>query len=713
MKKLICLLLAVIAILPLSACGKSTGERVTNVFRSEEVELPEGFSPQKMYPINGGYALTEVDRKERQTRIVRLTKNGTDFNIASDEIIDEIISYAAFLPDGDIVYTTSQDNLCRRGSKNISVPESEVIGGGIIVYLVIDAEGNIFLASQFSAAVVDSEFNKIFTPLTNGTINDVFLSDDGKIYLDSYDKYNGSRFYGYVDVAQKKLVQVQAMNVTDRKADFCCAADGKIWFKNLSGIYALAEEEINIVCDFLNSDLVPSKVGDVIPEDSEHIAMLYDNRLMMLTHVPDDQVKPRKLIKVAGTEISAMITDKAAEFNRTHPEYRISLYDYSIYSDADAKLRNDIIAGKTPDIMYLSINDRYREEYIDQKLFTDLWKIIDADESFDRSDIIPGTLKSCERSGELYEIPTWLSLDTLTIKTSNLPETSRPGSWTLREFLDWAKSLECTIPVEATQTELLFYMIRCSDEEFIDYEKGKCSFDSELFRETLEFAKNCNTDVRTVLTSNETNSSRSYKYSNDKIMLFKSWSDELRIFRISTALRIFRTPDTTYIGFPDSDGNGLALKPVRGFAITAKSEVKEAAWEFIKELLSEVNKAQEFIEVGQFTSMRSMIKRVFEERADEVYVLDLETGDDDYIFADKFNAADYPPDKYITYYFSEEEAEKMIALFDGAGTSLSEDSTLWSIIKEDAEMYFAGAKSLDETVKIIQDRAETFIAEQN
>ena len=42
MKQIVCLLLAFVMIFSLSSCGKEEGERVTNVFRSEEIGLPEG-----------------------------------------------------------------------------------------------------------------------------------------------------------------------------------------------------------------------------------------------------------------------------------------------------------------------------------------------------------------------------------------------------------------------------------------------------------------------------------------------------------------------------------------------------------------------------------------------------------------------------------------------------------------------------------------------
>ena len=142
MKKFICLLLAIIAILPLSACGKSTGERVTNVFRSEEIELPEGFSPDRLFIIDSGYALLEIDNSELRTRLVKVEKTGSTYRIASDEIIEDYVRCAFFLPDGDLVYI-SQNSICRRGSKNITIPESDLAGRDKFVFIAADSSGNI------------------------------------------------------------------------------------------------------------------------------------------------------------------------------------------------------------------------------------------------------------------------------------------------------------------------------------------------------------------------------------------------------------------------------------------------------------------------------------------------------------------------------------------------------------------------------------------
>ena len=40
------------------------------------------------------------------------------------------------------------------------------------------------------------------------------------------------------------------------------------------------------------------------------------------------------------------------------------------------------------------------------------------------------------------------------------------------------------------------------------------------------------------------------------------------------------------------------------------------------------------------------------------------------------------------------------------------DGTLWSIIREEAEYYFADVKSAEEVARIIQSRASIYLAEQ-
>lgn len=61
---------------------------------------------------------------------------------------------------------------------------------------------------------------------------------------------------------------------------------------------------------------------------------------------------------------------------------------------------------------------------------------------------------------------------------------------------------------------------------------------------------------------------------------------------------------------------------------------------------------------------------------------------------------------------TEEEAEKFRDLTDKVSNVYAEETKFMNIINEECQAYFAGDKSVDETVKIIQGRAQTYMNEQ-
>ena len=54
-----------------------------------------------------------------------------------------------------------------------------------------------------------------------------------------------------------------------------------------------------------------------------------------------------------------------------------------------------------------------------------------------------------------------------------------------------------------------------------------------------------------------------------------------------------------------------------------------------------------------------------------------------------------------------------MAIFEGDVLVAQNDETLMDMIREDASAYFAGAKTLEETVKVIQSRVSIYVAEHS
>ena len=55
--------------------------------------------------------------------------------------------------------------------------------------------------------------------------------------------------------------------------------------------------------------------------------------------------------------------------------------------------------------------------------------------------------------------------------------------------------------------------------------------------------------------------------------------------------------------------------------------------------------------------------------------------------------------------------DQIMELHDAISTIYTEDSALWEIVSEQVQPYFAGDKSVDETAKLVQSRAELYVNE--
>ena len=164
------------------------------------------------------------------------------------------------------------------------------------------------------------------------------------------------------------------------------------------------------------------------------------------------------------------------------------------------------------------------------------------------------------------------------------------------------------------------------------------------------------------------------------------------------------------VGFPSGGGNGVRLNGGQIFTISRKSDVKDAAWRFISMTVTENGRNP----VGNLGFTKTQIRSAVDFVRDNSYVKYFAyDGTESSIPPEKYTPDTFDTTKGVVVRLDESDAEQIISLLDGAGKSVSENSKLWSIISEEAEIYFAGAKDLDETVKVIQSRVSTYISERN
>ena len=161
--------------------------------------------------------------------------------------------------------------------------------------------------------------------------------------------------------------------------------------------------------------------------------------------------------------------------------------------------------------------------------------------------------------------------------------------------------------------------------------------------------------------------------------------------------------DITFIGFPVERGEGSSITATTRFAISSQSKHQQAAWDFVKSFFAE--EYQDSLEYEFPVRISSLEKR--EQKTWEIPYYINEDGE-------KVENKD-------TYYIggveievdplTKEETGLVKDLINNIDKITNYEDDLYNIIMEEAEFFFAGQKSVQETASIIQSRAQIYVNE--
>ncbi len=379
-------------------------------------------------------------------------------------------------------------------------------------------------------------------------------------------------------------------------------------------------------------------------------------------------VKDREPIRLLGISDPAIL-NAALRFNSTNEDYKVEYEFIGSGHELSQQEILELVLQDSPDIVY---TPSLPQNSIDAGLFVDLLPYIDADESISREDFIEPALKSMIRKGGLYELLTQVDLLSLSVRAELFPGRK---DWTMDYVEEMIANRPAGEPVyfwHRDQEYMLDMLCRISSGEYVDWEAGTCSFDEGGFARLLQFVKDTpyTAEAATPVLM-------------EPIMGIGS----------SVALsRNFFQGDYEYAGFPGTSGNGSyftdsAQYSKNGYGILASSEHKEAAWDFLRLALLPENQ-----EYGLDLSFGIPVtKAAFEVQLEKnIY--------EDVMFPE--------------YSFTREDADKLRELVYSTEKMARQDDTLTEIISSEASAYFAGDKSLEDTVRNIQSRASIYVAEQ-
>ena len=786
------LALASVMVLVPSCGGNKDEVKLTNVFRQESVKLPDkyaeadNFYTEQLYAAGGKVYLqcSEWNDNGQKQYMLEIGSDGTvvneiDMELANTESSSMNVSTVAFDDAGNLwalinSYTygdgASDESYVLRKYSGGTYEETTIVadepeegnddgnyyGSSFYPsYMKITADGDVVLSSWEAVKVLENgkllDVDLGLSDVDNFNVNGLF-SFDGKIYVQirTYGEKTETKYYE-VDAANGKLGDEFTASVSLGDMYGVMYGPGyDLYSKDEDAVYGydLKAGTKTEVFNFINSDIESNAVNYMaVVSADEFIASGWDSDtqtdiITRFTRIPDDQVVQKTIITMSTPILYYDIRRKVIKFNKSSDTYRIVVTDYSQYNTDDdynacnTRFNNDLISGKVPDIIIVTAELNY-DSYVSKDLFTDLYKIMENDSSFNKADYLENIFKAYEMNGKLYSLVPSFYLATFAAKDSLLGGIK---NWNVAEFMDFVKNHQGLqiFDNDFNRDSFIQMMLLFSRDSFVDSATGQCSFDSDEFKNLLEFAASLSTENfwDTVNGSDQdSNFWQDYenRYAEDRVLLatvqFWNLADSYRNLLNSQ----FKTDDFTFIGFPTDNGNGSSIQANYEYCISERSKNKEGAWEFLKSLINEDAQMPVKNKYGYWnnpTDGLPVLKAALDKLAEIAMTKQGESGGiiayatsvvaettSEETTSEETTSEEITEEPDIDYNdpwstpLTQAQVDKIMDVIKNTTQVARYDTKLTDIINEEAAAYFNGQKSLDETAKIIQNRASTYINE--
>lgn len=591
-----------------------------------------------------------------------------------------------------------------------------------IISMALGENDNIYIGTEKNVTVYSNDGKYVTSiPLSDKLI--YISSAHGKKPITKMKNNIYSKpIYKYIDIDTNSLEDIEMeseinLNYYDSHIIY---GDGYDYYHvTNTGIYGydITSNTLTKTLDWSNSDLSFADVYALSCISFDKVFMFSLEYLTeyftILTHIPNDELPEKTYISIGyidGTDDS-YLTSAVQNFNKRDDEYRITLTNYySPYSELDPVLRlnNDIASGNSPDMLYMN-NNLSLTTYSVNGMFVDLYKYLNDDEEL-YNNLLPLASESAALNGKLYQMITDFWVVSLVGKAETFDGKSR---WSYRDAISIYNEIPSGVIMEYSFTREFFADLYLPDaiSEYVDYATGTCSFDTQGFKELLEFIK---------LLPKERNQEDQQGYIElyNKYIYSKCRSGEMLLSKVFIAdamsyetekVLSFRDDETVMIGYPTSDGSISGdIITARGFSILSSSNNKDTAWEFIKYCLSDEFRQISIISSGYITPTKSAIQ----------YYNDAMSND--YVYIDDASLSTTISEKEKD--FESEYGNGILVKIDDDVLSeyveyleslvyKHKDTTIKDIVNDELNSFLNTDKSTEDTANAIQSRVSIYMSE--
>lgn len=572
----------------------------------------------------------------------------------------------------------------------------------------LDAKGNVVLRGEGMLYFLDADFGNIEKkkPAIDELHSGMVLLENGTVLCNGYRSNGVNMEFATIDIEEKKFEKVDNIKIPGfviglfpgfGDYDFCYASTSGIYGYDIEGQVRMG------ILDFMGTGI---EFGD-----SFRMISMGDGRFLgtptkegdgscsFVIYTKQETSKEDERTEICYGTIGIEEEVKAAvmEFNKNNENYRIVIKDYFEEENPVTKMNLDIAAGNVPDIIDLAACNA--DEYISKGLVEDLAPYLEEDPEIGADDFIPSLLEALKTDGKIYYIASGFLLSTLVGRISDV---GTGTGWTFEEFNDLlAGKPDDVRPFPSdNQVDILAALLDVGESDYIDWQAGTCSFDSENYKNILKIAKERGVDSEY---DYEENDDEAEEIMDGKVLFNTGFVDlnELQIYDFLYG------GDYNFIGYPNSERDGSYYYFPMQMGIYSKSDNKDGAWEFVRTFLTKEYQGTVMSEANAPTRQDCfdlMIEGAMAEKeyvnavGKEVHPRDREC----YIGGSSIKLGP----------LSQEQADAYVNLVKHTRKVGYFDDAVTEILLEEAQNYFSGKYSLDKAVKYTQNRVSTYVNEK-
>ena len=470
--------------------------------------------------------------------------------------------------------------------------------------------------------------------------------------------------------------------------------------------YSIGTGQLERILSWTGVGVKSYEVRCVAPlEDGRLLAVtkqFHSAETVVLTPTDPASLPEMTVLTYAALSLDSGTRSKIVEFNKAHPDCRIEVQDYSEYntgtdpSAGRTRLQTELLAGNIPDLLDnsgLPMGQYARRGYLE-----DLLPWLEGDPDLGREAVMTQVIDAACRDGKLYQAFPSFTILTAAGRTGAVGDRV---SWTWADLREAMEALPegSTVFGERERPALLDAILPVTVDALVDREAGTVR--EEAVRSFLEFcaAAPLRTegveDIYTAALGGE-------------LLLLPA---ELTRLDSCAEVQVYTTAfggSCSYVGYPREDGGaGSFFRLWDGISMASGCKNKEAAWSFLREAFLPK------YPTGIYFGPSLPISRADFDRMAEIStgpMLD-ETGQPMETVGPAcvmMPGSDLEiPIRPVT----QEEYDHFMTLYNAVDQVYDPDEALTAIIREEALSFLDGSRTLDDTVRLIENRGKLYLQE--